>query len=148
MLADAEPQVAVGGLLACHGVVGHGHAGHFDDAGLDGVDQRKIRDHPREKRGFGPARAAQKERRGRKIVNGLHPDLGLHGLQAGNPDASLFLALPGFNAVIAGEFFILAVGFAAVAVMRLVVEDDDVLLGSQLAADAPHHLAGSLGERA
>ncbi len=30
----------------------------------------------------------------------------------------------------------------------LVVEDDDLLLGAQLAADAAHHLVGRLGERA
>ena len=75
-----EPQVAVGGLRACHRVISHRHAGHFDDASLDGVNRRKIRDHPREKCAFGIARTAKKKRRGRKIVNGLHSDLGLHGL--------------------------------------------------------------------
>ncbi len=38
---------------------------------------------------------------------------------------------------------------APVAVVRLVVEDDDVLLvAAELAADAAHHLVGRLGERA
>ncbi len=32
--------------------------------------------------------------------------------------------------------------------MGFVVEDDDVFLGTQLAADAAHHLVGSFGERA
>ena len=48
VVADAAPQVAVGGLLARHGVVGYRHARDLDDAGLDGVDQGKIRNHPRE----------------------------------------------------------------------------------------------------
>ena len=148
VLADAQPEVAVGGLVAGHRVVGHRHAGHLDDAGLDGVDEREIRDHPGKERAFGIAGTAQEERRGRKIIDRLHADLGFHGLDAGNPDAGLFVALLGFDAFIAGERFILAVGFAAVAVMGFVVEDDDVLLGAQLAADAADHLVGSFGERA
>jgi len=36
--------------------------------------------------------------------------------------------LLGFDAIIAGELFILDVRFAAVAVMRLVIQDDDVRL--------------------
>ena len=75
------------------------------------------------------------------------PILALHGLDAGDPDAGLFVALLGFLAVVAGERFILAVGFAAVAVMGFVVEDDDVFLGAQLATDAAHHLVGRFGER-
>ena len=147
VLADAQPQVAVGGLLAGHRVVGHGHAGHLDDAGLDGVDQREVGDHPGKERAFGVAGAAQEERRGREVVDGLHADLGLHGLEAGNPDAGLFVALLGFDAVVAGELLVLAVGLAAVAVVGLVVDDDDVLLVAQLAADAAHHLVGRFGER-
>jgi len=41
----------------------------------------------------------------------------LHGLESGNPDAGLLVALLGLDAIIARERFILAVGFAAVAVM-------------------------------
>ena len=37
---------------------------------------------------------------------------------------------------------------AAVAVVGLVVDDDDVLLVAEVAADAAHHLVGRLGERA
>ena len=145
MLADAEPQVAVGRLRTCHRVISHRHAGHLDDAGLDGVNQRKIRDHPRKKCAFGIARTTQKKRRGRKIVNSLHSNFCLHGLKAGNPDASLLVALLGFNAIITSESFVLGVGFAAVAVMGFVVENDDVLLGSQLATNTSHHLVGSFG---
>ena len=103
VLADAQPEVAVGRLLAGHGVVGHRHAGHLDDAGLDGVDQGEIGNHPGKERAFGIARAAQEERRGRKIVDGLHADLGFDGFEAGNPDAGLFVALLGFLALVAGE---------------------------------------------
>jgi hypothetical protein len=46
VVADAEPEVAVGGQFAGHGVVGHGDARDFDDAGLDGVDQGEIGHNP------------------------------------------------------------------------------------------------------
>ena len=84
-----------------------GHAGHLDDAGLDGVDQREVGDDPGEERPFGIARAAQEERRGRQVVDRLDADLGLHGLDAGNPDAGLLLAFLGFFAIVAGERFVL-----------------------------------------
>ena len=103
VVADAEPEVAVGGLLAGHRVVGDRHAGHLDDAGFDGVDQGEIGNHPGEERSLGIARAAQEERRGRKVVDRLDADLGFDGLDAGDPDAGLLLALLGFLAVVAGE---------------------------------------------
>src|ERR1700733_4072134 len=109
MLADTEPQVAVGGPLACHRVVSYRHPRYFDDTCLDGVDQRKIRNYPGEKSAFGEAGTAQKERCGGKIINSLHADLGLYGLDAGNPDASLLVAFPGFDAIIASERFIFGV---------------------------------------
>ena len=103
VLADAQPEVAVGGLVAGHRVVGHGHARHLDDAALDGVDQREVGDHPGEERAFGVAGAAQEERRGREVVDHLDADLGLDRFEAGNPDAGLFLALLGFLALVAGR---------------------------------------------
>ena len=114
-------------MRACHRVISHRHAGHFYDAGLDGVKlSEKSETTPREKCAFGIARTTQKKRRGRKIVNGLHSDLGLHGrLGRKAPDASLLVALLGFNAIIAGEAaFVCGVGFAAVAMMGFVVKDD------------------------
>ena len=93
------------------------------------------------------AGAAQEERRGRKVVDRLHADLRFDGLEAGDPDAGLFFALLGFLALVAGELHVLAVRLAAVAVVRLVVDDDDVLLVAQLAADAADHLVGRLRER-
>jgi hypothetical protein len=59
-----------------------------------------------------------------------------------DPDAGLFFAFLRFLALVAGEFLILAIGLAAIAVMGLVVEHDDVLLGAQFTADAADHLSG------
>jgi len=64
MLPDALPQIAVGRLVTDHGIVGHGHARHFDHTRLDGVDERKIGDNPREKRPFRKPGTTKKKRRG------------------------------------------------------------------------------------
>ncbi len=55
VLADAEPEVAVGGLVALHRVVGDRDAGDFDDAGFDRVDQGEVGDDPGEERSLGVA---------------------------------------------------------------------------------------------
>ena len=116
---------------------------------LDGVDQREVGDDPGEERPFGIAGAAEEERRGRQVVDRLDADLGLHGLDARDPDPGFLLALLGFLAIVAGERFgLVRFGLAAVAVVGLVVDDDDVLLGAQLAADAADHLVGRFGEDA
>jgi hypothetical protein len=49
-------------------------------------------------------------------------------LQSGEPDAGFFFPLLRFGAVVARQFFFVCVGLAAVAVVGLVVDDDDVLL--------------------
>jgi hypothetical protein len=126
--------------------VADGHTGHLDDSHFYGVDQRKIGGHPRKERAFGIARAAQEERCGGEVIYSLHANLGFHSLAAGNPDASFFLRAFGLDAVIAGEHFVFAVGFSAIAVMGFLVEDDDVLLTAQFAADTTHHLVRRFGE--
>ena len=132
MLADAEPEVAVGRLVALHRVIGDRHAGNLDDARLDRVDQREVGDDPGEERPLGVARASEEERRGRQVVDRLDADLGFDGLDARDPDPGLFLALLGLLAIVAGECFGFGgLGLAAVAVVGLVVDDDDVLLGAR-----------------
>ena len=58
LIADVLPQVAIRRLLADHAIVFHGDARHFDDARFNGVDQREVGDHPREKRPFVVARTS------------------------------------------------------------------------------------------
>ena len=72
---------------------------------LDGVDQREVGDDPGEERALGVAGAAQEERRGREVVDGLDADLALDRLQAADPDAGLLVALLGFLALVAGQRF-------------------------------------------
>ena len=136
VLADAGPELAVGRCGAGHGVVGDGDAGHLDDAGLDGVDEGEVGDDPGEECPLRVAGAAEEERGGGEVVDGLDADLGLDRLQPADPDAGFLVALPGFLAVLAGQLLVDAVRFAPVAVVGLVVDDDDLFLRPQLAADA------------
>ena len=99
------------------------------------------------------ARAAQEERRRREVVDGADADLALDRLEAADPDAGLFVALLGLFALVALErsaagFLAVLRRLAAVAVVGLVVDDDDVALAAELPADAAHHLVGRLGEGA
>ena len=103
MLADAEPEFAVGGLVALHGVVGDRNAGNLDDAGLDGVDQGEVGDDPGEQRSLGIARAAEEERGGRQVVDRLDADLGFDGLDARDPDSGFVFAFLGLLAVVADQ---------------------------------------------
>ena len=77
VVPNAIPEVAVGGLLARHRIVGDRNTRDFHDAGLDGVDQGEIRNHPRKQRPFPVAGASQEERRRRKIVDRAQAGLAL-----------------------------------------------------------------------
>ena len=146
--ADVGPQVAIRRLVAGHRIVSHRHARNLDDPRFDGVDQREVGNHPRKQRPFGVTRSLQEERRGRQVVDGLHADLLFDCFESGDPDAGFLIPFLGFFPVITDERLVLfQIGrFAAVAVMCLVIQDDDPALVAQLAADAIDHLSGRLGE--
>ena len=148
MLTDARPDIPVSGQLAGHRIVRDGHTRHLDNAALDGVDQREVRDHPGEECTFGIARAAQEKGRGRQVVDDFDADLGFDGFQAGDPDAGLFFTLFGFAFFVAAQFLTAVFGFVAVAVVGFVVDHDDIALAAQFTADAPRHLVGGFGEGA
>ncbi len=92
------------------------------------------------------ARAAEEERGRRQVVNRPDADLVADGFETRDPDAGFLVPLLGFGAFVAFELLGLAVGLAAVAVMGLVVEDDDVPLAAEFPADAVDHLRGGLVE--
>ena len=94
----------------------------------------------------GIPRSFQEEWGGRQVVYHLDADLGLDGLQPGDPDAGFFFALFGFLALVAGQFFFVLFHLAAVAVMGFIVDDNDILLVAQFPADPSHHLVGRFGE--
>ena len=73
------------------------------------------------------------------------PELALDGLEAGDPEARGLVVLLGLLALVALELLVvLARRLFAVAVMRLVVEHEDVLHAHQLGHDALEHLAFGL----
>ena len=145
-LPDSRPEVAVGRLLPLHRVVGDGNAGNLDDARLDGVDEREVGDDPGEEVPFPIARAAEEEGGRRQVVEAADADLVADGFQPRDPDPGFLVPLLGFGAVFPLERLGLAVGLAPVAVMGLVVDDDDVPLAAELPANAVDHLGGALVE--
>ena len=68
------------------------------------------------------------------------------GFESRDPDPGFLVPLLGLGAILALECFGLAVGLAAVAMVGLVVDDDDVPLVAELAANTVDHLGGALVE--
>ena len=64
--------------------------------------------------------------------------------EARDPNASLFFARFDFFAVVAGELFFGR--FAAITMVRFVIEDDDVVERIEALADATDHFSRRLGE--
>ena len=149
-VADVDPEVAVlrVAVRADHRVVRHGDARDLDDAGLDGVDEREVADHPGEQRALGVAGPLEVERRRRQVVDRLHAHLGVDRLQPGQPQPRLVVPRGRLLALLGRE---LLLGPrprrpGAVAVVRLVVEDQHLAAGAQRLDYAVHHLAEALGE--
>ncbi len=142
VLADVLPQVAEHGHLVAGDVLGDGDAGQLHDAGLDGVHEREVAHRPREQRALGVARPAQEEGSRREVDHPREAELAVHRLQAGDPEAGGLVVALGLLAVVALQVVVLVVvgRLLAVAVVRLVVEDEDVPEPHQLGHDALEHL--------
>ncbi len=142
-IAHVDPQIAVPGELADHRVVGHRHARHLDDPGFDRVHEPEVRYDPREQGALGVPRSLEEEWRRRHVEDAPDADLVTDGAQALEPDAGLLLVLPRLGALVGVEpAFEGLVGWGrCVAVVRLVVEDHEILRGAEHPADAADHLA-------
>ena len=145
LLADVLPEVAEHRHLVARDVVGDGNARQLDDAALDRVHEREVAHRPREERALGVAGAAEEERRRREVDDAGDAELAVHRLEPGDPDARGLVVLLGLLPLVALELFVvLRDRLLAVAVVRLVVEDEDVLHAHQVGHDALDHLAFGL----
>ena len=130
------------GISFAGDVLRHRDARQLDDAALDGVHQREVAHRPREERALGVAGAAEEERRRRQVDDALRPSL---RFTASRPEiqrraASLFFSAS-FLLVALQVLIVRVLRLLAVAVMRLVVDDEDVLHAHQVRHDALEHLA-------
>ncbi len=151
LVANLSPQLQVG-----HGgsdpVVADRHARNLHDAGLNRVDEREVADHPRKQRALGIPGPRKEERCGREIVDGLDAKLPPDVLQPGEPHSRLGVPRLGLSLVLAleglfGVGALVAISFAAIAVVSLVVQNDDLPpAGAELSTDAGDHLIGRLLE--
>ena len=127
------PEGEVGDLLGGVDVVVDGDPGHLHDARLDGIHERKVAHHPREDEPLLVAGAPQVEGSGGEVVDGLHPDPLGHGAQAPEPHPSALVALLRLPPCLRVELDIHSVvveRLVLVAVMRLVVEHEDLALAT------------------
>ena len=149
VFADVFPQVAEHRHLFTGDVLSHRHTRQLDNAAFDGVHQREVAHGPGEQRAFGIARATEEERRGRQVHDTRHAQLAVDGLKSGNPQTCGFVVFLGFFLFVALQVFIIIGGrLLTVAVMRLVVDNQNVLHAHQVRHDALQHLAfGFQGQR-
>ncbi len=120
-----------------------GTRGQLHDAALDGVHQREVAHRPREEGALGISRSAQEEGGRREIDHPGEPELAVDRLQAGDPEAGGLVVTLSLLALVALEVVvIILVGrLLPVAMVRLVVQDEDVLQPHQLGHHALEHLA-------
>ena len=139
--ADVFPEVAKLGRVAARDIVGHRHAGQFDDAAFDGVHERKVVHGPVEQGAFDIAGTAQKEGCCRKIDHTADAQFLADGFQPRYPQSGGFPVFFGFLAVISLErAFLLVARLFAIAVVGLIVEHQDLLDSHELGHDPLEHL--------
>ncbi len=149
ILGDVPVHVAELRQLALDGVVEHRQARHLDDAALDGVEQAEIGRHPREQSALGITRAPEEEGGCRDVVDGPDAEPALECLDTADPDPGGFLVALRLLLFLGGHgrLTLVVADPVAVAVVSLVVQNDDVLAAHQVgSADAGDHLAFRLCE--
>ena len=145
VLADVLPEIAEHRHFVAGDVLRDGDARQLDDAALDGVHEREVAHRPREQRALGIAGAAKEKWRRGQVNDAAEAELAVHGFEAGNPEAGGLVVLLGFLPLVALQVLIVRVlRLLAVAVVRLVVDDEDVLHAHQVGHDALEHLAFGL----
>lgn len=139
---DVLPEVAVHRHLRARDVVGDRDTRQLDDPRLDGVHQREVAHRPREQRSFGVSGPAKEERGRGQVDDPSHPQLPLHDLQAGDPEAGRLVVLLRFLPLVPFQVGVLGADrLLAIAVVPFVVEDEDVLHPHQLGQHPLEHLA-------
>ena len=109
-------------------VVRHRHPRQLDDSALDRIHEREVAHRPREECSLGVARTPEEEGRGGQVHHATHVEPARHRLQAGDPQPRSLRVLFGFLPVVALQDFLVARSrLLAVAVVGLVVEDQDAL---------------------
>ncbi len=142
VLADVLPEIAEHRHLVAGDVLRHRDARQLDDAALDGVHEREVAHRPREQRALGIAGAAQEEWRCGQVDDAAEAELAVHGFEAGNPEARGLVVLLGFLPLVALQVLVVGVfRLLPIAVVRLVVDDEDVLHAHQVGHHALDHLA-------
>ena len=146
LLPDMLPQVAELGHVLARYVVRHRHPGKFHDAALDGVHQREVAHGPGKEGPLRVARPAQEERRRGKVQHPVDAELPAHRLQSRNPQPGGLAVLLRFLLFLGRQGALLplspipALRLLAIAVVRLVVDRQDVPDPHQLGHDPLQHL--------
>ena len=124
------------------GRVAHGHLRDFDQPRFDGVVKVEVADRPRKNLARVFAGGEQVIRRRRKIDAKIDSARFLDSVEAIDPHRRLF-AVGAIGFVVADEVAVfVAVYSQAIGVMRLVVDDEDILFAAEIAPQNAAHDGG------
>jgi hypothetical protein len=142
VFADILPQVAEDRHFIARYVLRDGDARELDDAAFDRVHEREVAHGPREQRALGVTGAAEKEGGRRQVHDAGQAELAIHRFQAGNPEPGRLVVLLGFLLLLSFQFLLVRLfRLLGVAVVRLVVEHEDVLHAHKVGHHPLEHLA-------
>ena len=139
--ADVFPEIAELRHIATGDIVRHRYPGQFDNAAFDGIHKRKIAHRPGEQCSFAITRPLQKERRCGEIHHPVNTELFTHCFNPGNPQPRSFRILLGFLPVIACQLALFCLArLLAIAVVRLIIENHDILHAHEFGHHPLQHL--------
>src|SRR5690606_3318688 len=126
--ADVLPEIPEHRHLISGNVLSYGHARQLDDAALDGIHEREVAHGPWEERALCVPRAAQEEWGRGQVHHAADSELPTDRFQARDPDSGCLVVLLSFFPFVALENLVVWVSrLLSIAVMSLVVDDEDVL---------------------
>ncbi|MGB7044308.1 MAG: hypothetical protein WBD65_05185 [Methylocella sp.] len=145
VLADVLPKVAKHRHLLAGDVFRHRDARQLDDAAFDGIHEGEVAHRRREQSALGVAGAAKKKWRRGQVNDAADAERAVHGIEARNPEARRLVVLFGLFLLVALQVRVVRVfWFLAIAMVRLVIDDENVLHAHQVRHHALDHLAVSL----
>src|SRR5262249_21184255 len=121
------------------------HPRDLHDPGFDRLDQREVTDHPREQGALAVAGSGQERRGGRQVVDRLDAELAGYRPQPSEPHPGSLRVGLGLRLLLGSQRLTDAGGgfgiTTLVAVVCLVVEDNDLRGAAEITADPADHLA-------
>ena len=142
VLPNVLPKIAKHGHLITGDVFRDGDAGQLHDATFDSIHEREITHRPREQGALGIAGTTQEKWSCRQIHHAGNAEFPIHCFKTGNPESGCFAIFIRFLFLLTLQFFVIFIlGLLTVAVMRFVIQDQNVFQSHQIWHHPLEHLS-------